>query len=599
MQLNPANIPVALKERPQWIVWRLEKRGEESTKVPYCAKGGAGKSNDATTWSIFDVAWSKFSAGGYTGIGFVFSAEDEFCGIDLDGCRDPETREWSEWAREIIKVFDTYTELSPSGSGAKMFVRGKCPLPSGKKTLLSVEGRGGKEAGIEVYDKLRYFAVTGLRLNGSQPEPQPRQEVLDRYCKEWFKPDAPATHVEFFASSEVIERARRYVSKLPIAVSGQRGHDAAFTVACRLVLGFGLGPDEAFSVMSEWSQGCQPPWNEREIRHKLSQADKQPGERNYLRNVRPEHWERTRLPTHKPPAEPPKSTTLHASAQEYLKSIEGGAQTLLSLGLPNVDYAIGGGVERGELIVVAARPSHGKSCVGLQAAYSLSADGHSGLFLSEEMSRFALGKRAVQYATSVPGESWTHRSGQVATDVEAHFEARAPIYVVESCGTAERAEESIRQHVVEHGITFVVVDYGQLLGGKGANRYEQVTQTSVILRKCASEHRLVLIVLAQLNRAVEGREKFIPKMGDLKDSGQWEQDADVILFLVWPHRLDNARNPHEFFVFVGKNRNRPINQAALQMRFEPSRQMLSVEKASASRDRSYAVGDWDSDDDFR
>ncbi|MFZ5833270.1 MAG: DnaB-like helicase C-terminal domain-containing protein, partial [Planctomycetota bacterium] len=64
---------------------------------------------------------------------------------------------------------------------------------------------------------------------------------------------------------------------------------------------------------------------------------------------------------------------------------------------------------------------------------------------------------------------------------------------------------------------------------------------------------------------------------DLRDSGQWEQDADVILFLCWPHRIDTAKDPHEYMIFCAKNRNRPIVTAALKTRFRPSRQMIEAE----------------------
>jgi len=189
LSINASSIPLALRERPQWVLWRIENRGGTPTKIPYSTDGPPARSNDPSTWAPFDVVLDVFERGGttYSGIGYVFSESDEFCGIDLDGCRDPETNEWSDWARAIITDLDSYTELSPSGSGAKIFIRGKCPLASGKNTRLpGVASRGGKQPGIEVYDKLRYFAVTGRRLKGAQPEPMERQDVLEQLCSQWF-----------------------------------------------------------------------------------------------------------------------------------------------------------------------------------------------------------------------------------------------------------------------------------------------------------------------------------------------------------------------------------------------------------------------------
>src|SRR5580698_7764443 len=119
---NPLeNVPTELIACQQFVVWRNEERDGKSTKVPYNARTGAlAKSNDPSTWSTFAEAQSAFERGGWAGIGFVFSPDDEFCGIDLDGCRDPETGKVAEWASAIIKDFDSYCETSPSGSGLKL-----------------------------------------------------------------------------------------------------------------------------------------------------------------------------------------------------------------------------------------------------------------------------------------------------------------------------------------------------------------------------------------------------------------------------------------------------------------------------------------------
>jgi len=77
------------------------------------------------------------------------------------------------------------------------------------------------------------------------------------------------------------------------------------------------------------------------------------------------------------------------------------------------------------------------------------------------------------------------------------------------------------------------------------------------------------------------REKFIPRLDDLKDSGQLEQDADVILFLVWPYRLDTRKNPAAYEVWVGKNRNRPILAPEVDCKFDPSRQAIRAGAASS------------------
>lgn len=83
----------------------------------------------------------------------------------------------------------------------------------------------------------------------------------------------------------VLDRAQKYLAKLPAAVSGQGGHSATFRAACALVLGFDLSPDDAYPLLMEWNRThCEPPWDEHELRHKLEDADKKEGERGYLLN---------------------------------------------------------------------------------------------------------------------------------------------------------------------------------------------------------------------------------------------------------------------------------------------------------------------------
>jgi putative DNA primase/helicase len=145
------NIPDELKRRKQWVVWQLEPRNGKATKVPYIA-GGVGKasSTDLTTWRTFEEAVQAFKSGRYNGVGFVFSSEDPFAGVDLDHCRDPETGELEEWAAEIVQELGSYAEVSPSGTGVHIIVRGKAPNKKRGKT--------------EAYSSQRFFTMTGQAL---------------------------------------------------------------------------------------------------------------------------------------------------------------------------------------------------------------------------------------------------------------------------------------------------------------------------------------------------------------------------------------------------------------------------------------------------
>jgi putative DNA primase/helicase len=145
------NIPEELRWRRQWLVWKYEKRGDDITKVPYIA-GGVGKasSTDSETWRPFEEAVQALRTGRYNGIGFVFSSGDPYAGIDIDDCRYPETGELEEWAAEVVRGLDGYAEVSPSGRGVHIIVRGKAP--------------NKRRGSIEAYSSERYFTMTGQVL---------------------------------------------------------------------------------------------------------------------------------------------------------------------------------------------------------------------------------------------------------------------------------------------------------------------------------------------------------------------------------------------------------------------------------------------------
>lgn len=167
--VNPAGIPAELRALDQWVGWRIEWRADakgerKPTKVPINLRTGRrAASDDPTTWATFAEALQAIPD--HDGIGFVFSEADEFFGVDLDGSRDPDTGDLAPWARQIVAAFNTYTEVSPSGTGVKLFGRGR--LPEGawhKKPVPGGAPLGGKTPAIETYDRLRFFAVTGAAL---------------------------------------------------------------------------------------------------------------------------------------------------------------------------------------------------------------------------------------------------------------------------------------------------------------------------------------------------------------------------------------------------------------------------------------------------
>lgn len=577
-EIDVERIPKALKSVHSWCLWRQEQRDGSVTKVPYRSDGKTmARANDHNTWTTFTVASAKYFNGGFDGIGFEFGEQPAgMVGVDLDGCRDPQTGKVAEWAREIISQLDTYAEVSPSQTGVKLFCVGKWNGSSHKKAIADAERICDKTPAIEVYDCLRYFAVTGWRLNGPQ-EPQKRQKQLDAIQKQFWT-EKPI-QVDWNAPAAIVERARKYLAKIPTAVSGQGGHNATFTAACALVLGFQIEPSAALGLLAEWNEGCQPPWSERELRHKVDSASRQGGPRGYLLNVPIERFHAVKLPAYSEPQPPsePAIISLQEAANRYLDNIGRHSERIVELGLPELDYAIGGGVERGELVILAARPSHGKSMAALQMVHHWTRQARPSLMISEEMSALALGKRTIQFASEIPAEHWMTSQREVREELAGHFASRAPAYVIEGCRTIDGVCNAIRYAKEKREIQCVVVDYAQLLSAKGKSRYEQISNVSVGLRQVATETQVVLVSLCQLNREIEARQKFEPKLTDLKETGQLEQDADVVIFCVWPHRIAPEKPHNEFHFHIAKNRNRQIHAYGVKCRFEPSRQRLIEE----------------------
>jgi putative DNA primase/helicase len=145
LPVRAESISEELRFRPQWVMWKAV--GDKPDKVPYSARSGRrASSTKLLTWSTFQEALEAYENGKYAGLGFVFSSADPYTGIDLDDCVDGDG-EIAGWALEIVRYFDSYTELSATGTGLHVIVRGEIP--------------NRRKGEVEVYSSKRYFTVTG------------------------------------------------------------------------------------------------------------------------------------------------------------------------------------------------------------------------------------------------------------------------------------------------------------------------------------------------------------------------------------------------------------------------------------------------------
>jgi len=230
------------------------------------------------------------------------------------------------------------------------------------------------------------------------------------------------------------------------------------------------------------------------------------------------------------------------------------------------------GFQWGDLIIVAGRPSMGKTALGLSIAHYMAHHEHIPVgFFSMEMSIDQLAQRLLCSHSGVDAQKLRRR---VLSDQDvkrlmiacADFE-RAPLYIDDTAGmSALELRSKARRLKQRHDIQAVFVDYLQLMHSPGAeNRQVEIANISRALKSLGRELRIPVIALAQLNRMPEGRSDKRPLMSDLRESGAIEQDADVILLL---HREEYYRPEDEGVqnqaeVIIAKQRNGPTGSLTL------------------------------------
>ncbi len=152
------NIPEELTRRASWVAWRFfQKEGQaKPAKVPFTpTTGHSADSSRPETGGTFAEAKAAYELGGWDGVGFILDPHSKIygphhiIGVDLDGCRDPETGKMENWAWAIINALGSYAEVSPSGTGVRIFLFGKKP------------GKRCRRDNVEIYDRSRFLTVTG------------------------------------------------------------------------------------------------------------------------------------------------------------------------------------------------------------------------------------------------------------------------------------------------------------------------------------------------------------------------------------------------------------------------------------------------------
>ncbi len=234
------------------------------------------------------------------------------------------------------------------------------------------------------------------------------------------------------------------------------------------------------------------------------------------------------------------------------------------------------GFQKSDLVILAARPSIGKTTLALDFARMIAVKQKIpvGIF-SLEMSSDQLIDRMLAAESNV--DLWRLRTGNLKTgegddDFQRIGEAmgvlsEAQIFI-DDAGSANVMEmrTMARRLQSEHNVGVIIIDYLQLMEGRsgGDNRVNEISEISRALKQLARELNIPIIALSQLSRAVESRSPQIPKLSDLRESGSIEQDADVVMFLYREDReKPDTPNKNIVEVHIAKHRNGPIGKASL------------------------------------
>ena len=237
------------------------------------------------------------------------------------------------------------------------------------------------------------------------------------------------------------------------------------------------------------------------------------------------------------------------------------------------------GLQRSDLIILAARPAMGKTTLVTNLAYNVATIAkQSVLFFSLEMSKEQLVDRMLADASGV--DAWNIRTGNLSDEdfsklSEAMGEmAEAPIYIDDTPGVSVlEMRTKARRAAHEHTLGLIIIDYLQLMQGSGrsdGNRVQEVSEISRGLKLLARELNVPVIALSQLSRTVETRSPQIPQLADLRESGSIEQDADIVMF-IYREAYYNPETERENItdLIIAKHRNGPVGKVELY--FHPER----------------------------
>lgn len=248
----------------------------------------------------------------------------------------------------------------------------------------------------------------------------------------------------------------------------------------------------------------------------------------------------------------------------------------LQTGFKNMDHKLTG-LKWGDMVIVAARPSMGKTALAMNLAQNIGFKRKSVAIFSLEMSKEQLTDRMIASAMGIDSwklQKWELEDTEFAKIGEAMEKlSQADIYIDDSAGwNLVDLKSKARRLKMENGLDLIIIDYLQLMtNGNSMNRVQEVSEISRGIKSLARELNVPIIALSQLSRAVESRPDKRPVLSDLRESGSIEQDADIVMMIYREDYYDEFTEKKGITeVFIRKNRNGPIG--SIQLMFQKNNQ---------------------------
>lgn len=264
-----------------------------------------------------------------------------------------------------------------------------------------------------------------------------------------------------------------------------------------------------------------------------------------------------------------------AETEQILKTITASVESVarnerktvgIPTGLTQLD-SVTGGLKPGKLIVIAARTSVGKTALAHQIACHTGMSGYPTVFMSMEMSADEMALRMLARETGIDmrrideARDLSDQEIEVLDAVRTSLSNEVPLWVrvPGKSPTPLEAAAWVRKEVLARKARVLVIDYLGLLdvtgaAGKGGTRAQEIGVATKALKAAALDTGATILLLAQINRQSEGRDGQIPRLSDLRDSGDIEQDADGVWLLHYPYRVDQSKPKDLIEVIIGKNR---------------------------------------------